>query len=435
LLKSRAAKLTALTLVAALLFAGYTTYSAPRAFAELTVQVNPEIVLTLDQHQKVLAARFTGLLAHPTLGDLALVNLSVGEALDKVNAALTVLGLLTPDREVLIVVNPVGGANSEKVQGIAAAAEEKLKTHLKQQANLPPAVTSVLVSTPLTEVAQQLSIPLSSFARFLRKGVTEANLTAIMALQDGLKLDAAAFAQEFNKVVKSFADMREAGLPEDTALALLSESLQLDGALKNVYHLVSGLIDMHEAGLSPSDMSAALELHRDLKLSPSLLRRESDSLFSSLIDMHEVGVPSAVALSTLQAAMLADPSLKEIDTIVSALIDLVDKGATAEVALASINTAISADPTLKNLDGMLGLSPGRGRSDDDDDKNNENKGQGRRDKDDKSDDNDEDEEDQDDQDDQDKDDNDDERDDKDKDKDDDDKSDNKNLPKGRGRGN
>ena len=425
MLNSLTAKLTALTLVVALLFAGYTTYSAPRAFAELTVQVNPEIVLTLDQHQNILAARFVGLEAHPSLGDLALVNLPVGAALDKVNAALTVLGLLTPDREVLIVVNPVGGASSEAVQGIAAAAEAKLKTHLEQQTTLPPAVASVLVSTPLTEVAQRLGVPLSSFARFLRKGVTEANLTAIMALQEGLELNAAAFAQEFIKVVKSFADMREAGLPEATALALLSESLQLDGALQNVYHLVSGLIDMHEVGLTPSDMSAALKLHRDLKLSPSLLRRESDSLFSSLIDMHEVGIPSAVALSTLQAAMLADPSLEEMDTIVSALIDLVDEGATAEAALASINTAISADPSLKNIDSLLGLHPGRGRSDDDDDKTNENKGQGRRDKDDKSDDSDEDEEDKDDQD----------KDDNDKDKDDDDKSDNKNEPKGRGRGN
>jgi len=422
MLKSLPTKLTALVLAIAVLFAGYTFYFSPRAFAQLTVQVNPEIVLTLDQQQNVLASTVKGLDEHPALGDLALVNLPVGEALDKINAALTALGLLTPEREVLIVVNPLGGTSVEQVQGIATAAAAKLKTHFEKQTTVAPPVTSVLVSTPLTEAAQRLTIPLSSFARFLRKGVTEANLIAIMGLQDGLKLDAETFALEFNKVVKSFADMREAGISEALALTLLTESIQLDGTLKNVYHIVSSVIDMHDVGIAPSDISAALKLHAGLELTPAVFRREADSLTSSLIDMHEAGISSAIALSTLQAAILADPSLKGVDTIVSALIDLVDEGTSAEAALASINTAIITDPSLKNLDGLLGLSPGRGRSDDRDDRG--------RDKDDKPGKGDADDDEADDDDD------DDDKDDDDKDSDDKgDKPENKNEPKGRGRSN
>jgi len=423
MLKSLPTKLTALVLAIAVVFAGYTFYVSPRAFAQLTVQVNPEIVLTLDQQQNVLAAKIKGLDEHPALGELSLVNLPVGKALDSINTALTTLGLLTPEREVLIVVNPVGSASADQVQGIATAAAAKLETHLEKQTTVAPAVTSVLVSTPLTEAAQQLTIPLSSFARFLRKGVTEANLIAIMGLQDGLKLDPETFSLEFNKVVKSFADMREAGISEALALTLLTESIQLDSTLKNVYHIASSVIDMHDAGLAPSDISAALKLHAGLELTPAVFRREADSLTSSLIDMHEAGISSTIALSTLQAAILADPSLKGVDTIVSALIDLVEEGTPAAAALASINTAITTDPSLKNIETLLGLSPGRGRSDDRDDKEEEPKSQGRgRDKDDGpgNSDNDKDDADDDDEDATDK---------------DDAKPENKNEPKGRGRGN
>jgi len=431
MLKTLPKKLTALVLAIAVLFAGYTFYFSPRAFAQLTLQVNPEIVLTLSRQQTVLAATIKNLDDQPALTDLVLVGLPVGEALDKINATLTTLGFLTPEREVLIVVNPLGSASADEVQGIATAAAAKLNAHLGQQPTTPPAVTSVLVTAPLTEAAQTLTIPLSSFARFLRKGVTEANLIALMGLQDGLNLDTETFSQEFNKVVKSFADMREAGISEALALTLLTESMRLDSTLKNVYHIASSVIDMHEAGLAPNDISAALQLHRGLELTPAVFRRESDSLISSLIDMHEAGIPSATALSTLSAAISADPSLKGVDTIVSALIDLVDEGTPAAAALLSIKAAIADDPSLKDMENLLGLSPGRGRSDDKDDQE-EQRGQGRgRDKDDAPGNNDQDDDVTDD----DEDDSDDDANDDDDDDDDKAKPENKNEPRGRGRGN
>ncbi|MBT9152288.1 MAG: hypothetical protein DDT35_00502 [Firmicutes bacterium] len=369
MLRKDRTKLVAVVIAVVVLAAGYAVHTSPRAFAQLSVQINPEIVLTLDRNHRVLKAEFKGVEGHQALADLALVNLTADAALAKIATTLSTLNLLQAGREVMIVVIPARGVTTEQVAPLALSAEKSLKTHMKSLPTQVP-VAQAFVGTELYAALSRRAIPLASFSRFLRDGLTEANLAAIVALQTELALDASLFAKEFRSIVKSFMDLREVSADEKGALDLLKVALQADPSLQSVYHTASALADMTEAGIAPLHAKALLALRQNLD--PIVFRKEVDSLTSAFIDMYEVGINPTIGLATIAAAIKADPLLEELDTITSALVDLIERGIPVEEAVLQLNAAMVADPTLQNLDDLLGLENDRGR------------GKGKRDQDDKS---------------------------------------------------
>ena|GEM_PF-850988 len=358
MLRKGSTKLVAVIIAVVVIVAGYAVHTSPRAFAQLSVQINPEILLTLDRNHRVLKAEFKGVEDYPALADLALVNVTADEALASIATALSALNLLQGNREVMIVVVPARGVTAEQIAPLASSAEKSIRTHLQGLPTQVP-VAAALLGTELYEAFNRRAIPLASFSRFLRDGLTEAHLAAIVALQTELALDATLFAKEFRSIVKSFMDLHEVSADEKAALDLLKVALQADPSLQSVYHTASALADMTEAGIAPLHTKALLALRQNLD--PKVFRQESSSLASALIDMYEVGIKPEIGLATIAAAIKADPSLEELDTITSALVDLIERGIPVEEAVLQLNAAMVADPTLQNLDSLLGLTDDRGR--------------------------------------------------------------------------
>lgn len=150
----------------------------------------------------------------------------------------------------------------------------------------------------------------------------EAAVRQLEAEALALGVTAERFQAELATLVWAAADLMEAGLSQDEALAVLRQAIVTDPSLREATTIVAAKIDLKEAGLSAATIQAFLALKSDdFDIDHRTYLAEYSTLAAALIDMLEAGIDEAVALAFLKEAMLRDRSLAEVSTIIAEFVD------------------------------------------------------------------------------------------------------------------
>jgi hypothetical protein len=224
------------------------TFRARPAFAHITLEVNPNLTLTVDSRSRVLAVELGEGQAQELFADTDFRHMPLEAALRQIAAKIEAAGLLTPERRVLLTAHAATGTAPELTgEGITA------KNFRKE----------------IRDIAESL-------LDMREEGISEA--IALQVLQKAIKADPA--LREVTTIVYDFLDLVEAGFAPETALAATSRAIAADPTLREHSTIVAVLADLKEEGLSDSEALAKLEL-----------AITADPTLRSLDDLVEKGLP------------------------------------------------------------------------------------------------------------------------------------------------
>lgn len=332
------------------------TFRARPAFAHITLEVNPNLTLTVDSRNRVLAVELGEGTAQELFADTAFRHMPLEAALRQIAAKIEAAGLLTPERRVLLTAHAATGTTPEQLAPLVKKAQAVIDVHIREAAAAVPVATAI-VSAPLSEAAKRLGVLPSVYAELIAGGISNETLVALFGQLTGEGITAKNFRKEIRDIAESLLDMREEGISEAAALQVLQKAIKADPALREVTTIAYDFLDLVEAGFAPE-----------------------------------------AALAAISRAIAADPTLREHSTIVAVLADLKEQGLSDTDALTKLEQAISADPTLRSLDDLVEKGPpgtrgralGRDKDKDraDEDKDDEDDDEDKDDKDDDSDDDD-----------------------------------------------
>jgi len=340
-----------LILVLLIAVGAYFAFFAHRAVASIVLQVNPEIALTVDERNVVIGFGTE----EGVLVGLDLVNRDKSEALRMIADALRGAGLLGEERRILIAINPIGDRMREaELAVLNSAVDQTIRGYLAEH-NLALEVKSVVVTAELASAILAADLSPADYVDLVVE-VGESTVLALFGLQEGLGIDPVLFKEEFSTMASALADMKEAGVAESDALAILRGALIADRSLEELTTITAAMIDLHEVGAGSRDIMAVFDLI-EAQLAAGMdrtrLLEEFTTITAAKADMLEAGVPAEAALAALGTAFAADPKLEELTTITAAMIDLHEAGLSQEEALARIQSAIQADPTLQRFDDLI----------------------------------------------------------------------------------
>jgi len=309
-------KLLVPVLVIALLAASFLfSYRARPAFAHITLEVNPNLTLTVDARNRVLAVELGEGKAQELFGETDFRHMPLEAALRQIAAKMAAAGLLTPERRVLLTAHAATGTTPEQLAPLMKRAQAVIDVHIKETAAAMPVATAI-VSAPLSEAARKLGVLPSVYAELISGGITTETLVALFGRLTSEGITAKNFRKEIRDIAESLLDMREEGIGEATALQVLEMAIKADPALREVTTIAYDFLDLIEAGFTPG-----------------------------------------TALTAISRAIAADPTLREHSTIVAVLTELMEEGLSDTEALAKLEQAITADPTLRSLDDLVEKSP------------------------------------------------------------------------------
>lgn len=287
----------------------------PRAVANIVLQVNPEITLTIDEQSRVIGF----ITQEGALVGLNLVNKDKSEALRLVADALRGAGFLEEGRRILIAINPINNRIGEVKLGALNNSVDQLIREYLMEYNLMVEVRSVIVSADLAAAVLATGLSPVDYIDLIEE-IGEWAILAMLGLKEGLGIDPVLFQEEFSTIAAALADMKEAGIMEGDAFAILRGALITDRSLEELTTITAAMIDLHEAGVGQEGIRGVFDL-----------------------------IEAQLAAGADRALLL-----EEFTTITAAMIDLiVDKGLTKEEALARIQAAITADPTLEEFDDLI----------------------------------------------------------------------------------
>jgi len=309
-------KLLVPVLVIALLATSFLwSYRARPAFAHITLEVNPNLTLTVDARNRVLAVELGEGKAQELFADTDFRHMPLEVALRQIAAKIEAAGLLTPERRVLLTAHAATGTTPEQLAPLMKKAQAVIDVHIKETAAAVPVETAI-VSAPLSAAAKKLGVLPSVYAELISGGIANETLVALFGQLTGEGITAKNFRKEIHDIAESLLDMREEGISEATALQVLAKAIKADPALREVTTIAYDFLDLIEAGFAPE-----------------------------------------TALAAISRAIAADPTLREHSTIIAVLTELKEDGLSDTDALAKLAQAITSDPTLRSLDDLVEKAP------------------------------------------------------------------------------
>jgi hypothetical protein len=354
--KTRKIWMVSAAAAALILAAVYLTLFAPhRAVANLVLQVNPEIDLVIDGRNLVIGFSTE----EGVLVGLDLINKEKSEVLRMIADALREAGLLGEGRRILIAINPINDRIGEtELIALNSAVDQTIRGYLVEH-NLIVEVKSVVITEELARAIQAVGLSPVDYVDVVVE-VGDPAVLAMLGMQGELGIDPVLFKDEFSTMAAALVDMKEAGILEGDALAVLRGALIADQSLEELTTITAAMIDLHEVGAGQAEIMAVfdlLEAQLAAGADRALLLEEFTTITAAKADMLEAGIPAAAALDALRTAMQADPKLEELTTITAAMIDLVEEGVSKEEALTRIQSAIREDPTLQKFDDLIEAEP------------------------------------------------------------------------------
>jgi len=317
--KFRQIKLLIPILALLLLTTAYQLYaSVPAAFAHVTLEVNPALVMTIDSENKIIAVEFKDDAAKELFSGVVFNGMDLNQALEAIAGQLKEAGFLSDEEKVLLTVHPAEGVVINNLTVISEQLHEAFDSYLEQLQVKTP-VETVVLDHAVYNAARKAGLWPSDYIVLVANvapGVTIAELEKIM---ESAGLASEDIRGHHHKVFEAYMDMREAGLTEAEALEIISKTSGLTSNSTQVYKIASGFADMQEAGISFADALKIFEFSQtvDHKNFTKIIT----NLISDMIDLHEAGLTVEAVLAELNTIAASDRSIKEVRTILNNLED------------------------------------------------------------------------------------------------------------------
>ena len=316
--------------------------SETKAFAFITVEVNPNLTLTIDLNEKVVAVDLTNAEARQVFAEHSLIGKNIDDAFKIIAERLDVSGFLSDDEKISFIVQPAKGVEKEAVSGVSERILVILKTELETR-KVQPTVEIVILDKAASAVVQAPQVlPIQN---------DDDTTIKSLANPSTVNIDDPA---TWNRIIRDAnKDLLAAGFTEVEAIDVLKKASLVNPIPLETYEIASGFVDMKDVGIPYALSKRIFDLGQGLDV--NVFRREISTLISDLIDMHEVGISAETGLKALVVAIGADRSLREVSTIASGIIDLKASGVSEAELIARATQAIKTDPTLRNFDDLLGI--------------------------------------------------------------------------------
>ncbi|MBT9162822.1 MAG: hypothetical protein DDT27_01387 [Dehalococcoidia bacterium] len=323
------------------------------AVANLAMQVNPALQLSLDREHKVIGVEGLDEDGKALLAQLDVQNKELRQALQEIIDVLMDGGFLTPEVRVVIVLHPIDVRVEEDLPHLSAIAHQAVTGRLVE-IGVQIKVVSQVITEDLYENAIEEGLLPADYIDLIEAGVSADSIKSIIGLGKELHIEQELFLEEFDTTASAMIDMVEAGITEEAAVALLKAALKADPSLEEVTTITAGIVDMHEAGLNPEQVLALLALHKELAdlgiaIAPETFLEEFSTIVAAMIDMTDAGITEADAMAMIREALKADPSLEEVTTITAGIVDMHEAELTPEYSLAVLR--------LHKELGVLGIAP------------------------------------------------------------------------------
>ncbi len=327
-----------LLLVAALPLFG----SPPAAFAHITLEVNPGLVLSVDSESMITGVEFKEGAAQELFAGMDFIGMSLDQALTQIAGHLKEAGFLNPEDVVLLAVHPAEGIPLEEMTVVSERLEQLVENH-PDLLQLAGRVETVILDPALYNAARKAGLWPSDYVVLVAHGAVAETITTLISIMDSAGIS----GQHYN-IFEAYMDLRAAGLSEADALEVINQASAITSNATNIYEIASDFVDMQEVGIAFTDAIKMFQLGQNID--QNIFTEEFSTLTSDLIDMHEEGISIEVALEALRMAVAADHSLEEVSTIISAFIDLKEYGIADAAALELVRQAIAADPSLETFE-------------------------------------------------------------------------------------
>lgn len=252
----------------------YLTYfTAPQAVANLMMQVNPALTMTLSARNTILGAEGLDEQGKSLLVNLDLTGKTVQEALRIIVGALHESGLLENERRISIALHPVGDRLGEaELSALTDTVSKQLDSYLTEQ-NLPVKVTNIVLSENLAAAVSSAGLLPGDYTELVAV-LGSAAAVQLLNLQQELGLDQTLFREKFDTISDSLIELTQAGMTAEAALVVLKTTLALDPKLERLTAITEAVIDLMQEGLSKEEALAAIQAA--IKSDPTL--RELDDL-------------------------------------------------------------------------------------------------------------------------------------------------------------
>lgn len=314
--------------------------SETKAFAFITVEVNPNLTLTIDLNEKVVAVDLTNAEARQVFAEHSLIGKNIDDAFKIIAERLDVSGFLSDDEKISFIVQPAKGVEKEAVSGVSERILVILKTELETRKVQPTVEIVILDKAASTVVPAPQVLPIQN---------DDDTTIKSLANPGTVNIDDTA---SWNHIIRDAnKDLLAAGFTEVEAIDVLKKASLVNPIPLETYEIASGFVDMKDVGIPYALSKRIFDLGQGLDV--NVFRREISTLISDLIDMHEVGISAETGLKALVVAIGADRSLREVSTIASGIIDLKASGVSEAELIARATQAIKTDPTLRNFDDLL----------------------------------------------------------------------------------
>jgi len=252
--------------------------TAPQVVANITLQVNPAINLSISERNTVIDAIGLDEQGQQLLSGLNLKGQQVQDVLRIITSALHDVGILSLERRILVAVSPVSDMISEPdITILIGTVRNTISKYLMEQGLLLD-VKVALLSEELTDVILSSDLMPLYYVDLVNAVGSEMALQ-VLALEKESGIDSILFKQELDTISALFIDMTDAGISAENALIALKTALNADTQLTMFSTIIDALINLVEEGLSFEE--ALMTIQQAIHTDPTLQN------FDELIELSE----------------------------------------------------------------------------------------------------------------------------------------------------
>lgn len=252
--------------------------STPQAIANITIQVNPVISMTVSEKNNVVEAIGLDEQGKVLLSGLNLEGREIQEALRAITASLGESGFLRTDRRILVALTPVkDNLIDADIAFLEKIVRNTLSGYLIEQ-NLLLDVKVAALSKELYDLILNIGL-MPIYYVDLVDAVGSEMAARVLNLQKELGIDPELFKAEMDSITSLVNDMTEAQISKENIIIALKSAMTADPTLKALSIIIDALMELIEKGLG---FKEALDLvQRAIQADPTL---ES---FDELMDSYE----------------------------------------------------------------------------------------------------------------------------------------------------
>ena len=242
----------------------YAFLTAPQVVANVTLQVNPAINLSIGERNTVVDAIGLDEQGQQLLSGLNLKGQQVQDVLRIITNALHEVGILSLERRILVAVSPVSDMISEPdITILIGTVRNTISKYLMEQGLLLD-VKIALLSEELTDVVLASGLMPLYYVDLVDAVGSEIALQ-VLALEKESGIDSILFKQELDTISALFIDMLDAGISAENALVAIKTALNADTQLTMLSTIIDALINLVEEGLSLEEALMAIQqaIHTD----------------------------------------------------------------------------------------------------------------------------------------------------------------------------